>query len=114
MADGKELIIPAARTEATQRLRRIASDQGSDGTHRLGSPETVQMKGSGLMCSERSKDQRERVVRVLSVAAFLIFFQANMIAPLIPRLSITFGVSDQAIGLLIPVYMIPYGIAALF
>ena len=60
------------------------------------------------------KDQRERVVRVLSLAAFLIFFQANMIAPLIPRLSLTFGVSDQTIGLMIPVYMIPYGIAALF
>jgi predicted MFS family arabinose efflux permease len=72
------------------------------------------MRVSGLMCSKRSEDQRGRVVRVLSVAAFLIFFQANMIAPLIPRLSITFGVSEQTVGLMIPAYMIPYGIAALF
>jgi MFS family permease len=59
-------------------------------------------------------DNRERLIRVLSAAAFLVFFQANMIAPLIPRLSIMFGVSDQTIGLMVPVYMIPYGIAALF
>lgn len=63
---------------------------------------------------DKGADDRERFVRVLSAAAFLIFFQANMIAPLIPRLSIAFGVSDQTIGLIIPVYMIPYGIAALF
>ena len=56
----------------------------------------------------------DHLVRILSAATFLIFFQANMIAPLIPSLSITFGVSEQRIGLLIPVYMIPYGIGALF
>lgn len=61
-----------------------------------------------------SEDQRERLVRVLAAAAFLVFFQANMIAPLIPRLSIAFGISDQTMGLLVPAYMIPYGIAALF
>lgn len=55
----------------------------------------------------------EYLVRILSAATFLIFFQANMIAPLIPSLSSTFGVSEQTIGLLIPVYMIPYGIGAL-
>jgi len=60
------------------------------------------------------EDQRERLVRVSAAAAFLVFFQANMIAPLIPRLSIAFGVSDQTLGLLGPAYMIPYGIAALF
>lgn len=68
---------------------------------------------NGEIMGERA-DNRERLIRVLSAAAFLVFFQANMIAPLIPRLSITFGVSDQTIGLIIPAYMIPYGIAALF
>ena len=32
-----------------------------------------------------SEDQRERLLRVLSAATFLIFFQAYMVAPLIPR-----------------------------
>jgi len=58
--------------------------------------------------------RRERLVRLLAAAAFLIFFQANMIGPLIPRLSLTFEVSPQTIGLIIPAYMIPYGVAALF
>lgn len=57
---------------------------------------------------------RERVVRVLAAATFLIFFQAYMVAPLIPRFSKIFGVSNQEIGLIVPVYMIPYGIATLF
>ena len=35
---------------------------------------------------------RERLVRLLSAATFLIFFQAYMVAPLIPRLSAVFGV----------------------
>jgi len=66
------------------------------------------------LMGKTDQDQRERLVRLLSAAAFLVFFQANMIAPLIPRLSIQFGVPEQAIGLMIPAYMIPYGIAALF
>lgn len=61
-----------------------------------------------------SEAQRERLLRVLSAATFLIFFQAYMVAPLIPRLSVVFGVSAQAIGLVVPAYMIPYGIATLF
>ena len=37
----------------------------------------------------------ERLVRLLSAATFLIFFQAYMVAPLIPRLSTIFAVSAQ-------------------
>ncbi|PWB81843.1 MAG: MFS transporter [Candidatus Methylomirabilota bacterium] len=59
-------------------------------------------------------DKRERLLRGLATATFLIFFQAYMVAPLIPRLSGTFGVSSQTIGLVVPAYMIPYGIATLF
>lgn len=58
--------------------------------------------------------RRERLVRALSFATFLIFFQAYMVAPLIPRLSGAFGVSAQSIGLLVPAYMIPYGVSTLF
>jgi predicted MFS family arabinose efflux permease len=58
--------------------------------------------------------ERERLLRVLSVATFLIFFQAYMVAPLIPRLAGVFGVSVQFIGLMVPAYLIPYGISTLF
>ena len=58
--------------------------------------------------------RRERLLRVLSAATFLIFFQAYMVAPLIPRLSAEFGVSAQQIGLIVPAYLIPYGLSTLF
>lgn len=57
---------------------------------------------------------RERVLRVLSGITFLIFFQAYMVAPMIPRLSAVFGASTQRIGLLVPAYLIPYGVSTLF
>jgi len=59
-------------------------------------------------------DSRERLLRVLSAATFLIFFQAYMVAPLIPRLSAVFGASGQTIGLIVPAYLIPYGVSTLF
>src|SRR5256885_1465958 len=60
------------------------------------------------------EDQRERLLWVLSAATFLIFFQAYMVAPLIPRLATVFAVSGQMIGLIIPAYMLPYGVSTLF
>jgi predicted MFS family arabinose efflux permease len=60
------------------------------------------------------EDRREHLLWVLSAATFLIFFQAYMAAPLIPRLSNVFGVSSQTIGLIVPAYMIPYGLSTLF
>lgn len=57
--------------------------------------------------------QHQRLVRVLSAATLLIFFQAYMVAPLIPKLASLFHVSIQMIGLAVPVYMIPYGAATL-
>jgi len=59
-------------------------------------------------------EERERLLRILAAITFLIFFQAYMVAPLIPRLSTAFGVSEQRIGLLVPAYLIPYGISTLF
>src|SRR5262249_20958018 len=60
------------------------------------------------------EDQRERLLRVLSAATFLIFFQAYMVAPLIPHLSAVFAVSAETMGLIVPAYMIPYGVSTLF
>jgi len=59
-------------------------------------------------------EERERLLRILAGITFLIFFQAYMVAPMIPRLSAAFGVSEQKIGLLIPAYLIPYGVSTLF
>lgn len=58
--------------------------------------------------------QREHLLWILSAATLLIFFQAYMVAPLIPRLSRVFSVSEQSIGLAVPAYLIPYGVSTLF
>ena len=50
----------------------------------------------------------------LAMAAGLIFFQAYMIAPLIPKLATIFNVSEQRIGLIVPAYMLAYGVSVLF
>jgi predicted MFS family arabinose efflux permease len=60
------------------------------------------------------EDRREHLLCVLTAATFLIFFQAYMVSPLIPRLSVLFGVSAQTMGLIVPAYMIPYGVSTLF
>lgn len=57
--------------------------------------------------------ERERLLRMLAAATFFIFFQAYMVAPIIPALSKTFGTSVQTVGLVVPAYLIPYGIATL-
>ena len=59
-------------------------------------------------------NRRERLVRLLSGITLLIFFQAYMIAPMIPRLAKLFGASPQMIGLAVPAYLIPYGLSTLF
>ena len=58
-------------------------------------------------------NERERLLRMLAAATFIIFFQAYMVAPIIPALSNAFGTSVQTVGLVVPAYLIPYGIATL-
>lgn len=62
---------------------------------------------------EHQQAQRERLLRMLSAATFIIFFQAYMVAPIIPALAKAFGASVQTAGLIVPAYLIPYGIATL-
>lgn len=57
--------------------------------------------------------RRERLLRTLAAATFVIFFQAYMVAPIIPALSNAFGTSVQTVGFIVPAYLIPYGIATL-
>ena len=61
-----------------------------------------------------SDSERESVLRILSAAAFLIFFKSYLVAPLIPSLSGEFHASVQLVGLLIPAYLLPYGFSTLF
>ena len=58
--------------------------------------------------------ERETVLRVMAAAAFLIFFQSYLVAPLIPALSREFRASAQVVGLLVPAYLLPYGFSTLF
>lgn len=58
--------------------------------------------------------RREYLLRTLSAATFIIFFQIYMVAPLIPALSDFFKVTEQKVGLIVPAFLIPYGIASLF
>lgn len=57
--------------------------------------------------------ERERLLWTLSAATFVIFFQAFMVAPIIPSLSAVFAASPQQVGLIVPAYLIPYGVATL-
>ena len=57
--------------------------------------------------------EREHLLRVLSAATFVIFFQAFMVAPIIPTLATAFRVSPQDVGLIVPAYLVPYGGATL-
>ncbi|MBH9683547.1 MFS transporter [Burkholderia cepacia] len=57
--------------------------------------------------------ERERLLRMLAAATFIIFFQAYMVAPIIPALSNAFETSVQTVGLVVPAYLIPYGVATL-
>lgn len=59
------------------------------------------------------RKERERVLRMLSATTFIIFFQAYMVAPIIPTLAGTFATSVERVGLIVPAYLIPYGIATL-
>jgi MFS family permease len=50
----------------------------------------------------------------MAAASFLVFFQAYLVAALIPSLSIEFHAATDLLGMLIPAYMLPYGISTLF
>jgi predicted MFS family arabinose efflux permease len=51
---------------------------------------------------------------IICSAAFLVFVQTFMVAPLIPRLSVAFHSPIAWVGLAVPAYVIPQGLATLF
>ncbi len=52
-------------------------------------------------------------MRGLAAATFLVFCQAYMLAPLIPRLAAVLAAPVEAVDLAVPAYLIPYGLATL-
>jgi predicted MFS family arabinose efflux permease len=54
------------------------------------------------MEKEWFSSERERLLRMFSAATFIIFFQAYMVAPIIPALANLFGKSVQQVGLIVP------------
>jgi predicted MFS family arabinose efflux permease len=54
------------------------------------------------------------MLRLLSIAVFLVFFQGYMVAPLLPHLGVVFGVTIQTIALTVPAYFLAYGAVTLF
>ncbi|MGY6126735.1 MFS transporter (plasmid) [Paraburkholderia strydomiana] len=57
--------------------------------------------------------QREALLRMLAGVTFVIFFQAYMVAPIMPALSHVFAVPELTVGHIVPAYLIPYGVATL-
>lgn len=69
---------------------------------------------SVVTVSTQCTSERESLLRILSAAAFLVFFQAYLVAPLVPALALEFHVSVTQMGFVVPAYMLPYGISTLF
>lgn len=53
------------------------------------------------------------MVGALTVAGFLVFAQAYMVAPILPRLAQAFHSHVGVVGLAVPAYLIPYGVTSL-
>jgi predicted MFS family arabinose efflux permease len=61
----------------------------------------------------RAAPGQDRALRILAAATFIIFFQAFMVAPMIPSLARSFAVTPGEVGLIVPGYLIAYGAATL-
>jgi predicted MFS family arabinose efflux permease len=60
------------------------------------------------------KDENMMLVRILGAAAFLVMFQAYLVAPLVPALTRSFHTNQSLMGMAIPAFTIPYGLSSLF
>ena len=48
--------------------------------------------------TEAEQQHREGTIRLLAAVTFLIFFQAYMVAPLLPRLAVVFQAPSSGLG----------------
>lgn len=67
---------------------------------------------NGITFVNEQKKQHTFLMYILAAAAFLVLFQAYLVAPLIPALSVSFHVPVAQMGLLVPAYTIPYGLSS--
>lgn len=58
--------------------------------------------------------ENESVLKVISAASFVIFFTTYLIAPLLPSLARELHSTENVVGLVVPAYLLPYGISTLF
>ena len=71
--------------------------------------EDKQRTKPAVVLSAGESARARAMVAVLTVAAFLIFAQAFMIAPILPQLAGVFSTGVGVVGLAVPAYLIPYG-----
>jgi predicted MFS family arabinose efflux permease len=64
--------------------------------------------------AEKITDDNKLLIRLLGAAAFLVMFQAYLVAPLIPSLTQSFHTDRSLIGLAVHIFTIPYGLSSLF
>ena len=60
------------------------------------------------------RSDHEAALKTLVAAAFLVFFNGYLVAPLIPALAREFHTTEQRIGLVVPAYLLTYGFSTLF
>lgn len=72
--------------------------------------------GKGIPASEWNgspPEWRHGLLKCLLAALFALFFQAYMVAPLIPFIAEQFHVSRQTVGMMVPAYLLPYGVGSI-
>ena len=72
-------------------------------------------EGEGISVSHQSTQPAapRGVLAVFTATSFIVFAQAFMIAPLLPRLADVFDTTPGVVGLAVPAYLVPYGIMTL-
>ncbi|HEX2748047.1 MAG TPA: MFS transporter, partial [Verrucomicrobiales bacterium] len=75
---------------------------------------TSQMESPVAFSAAQAEERNGMVLKTLAAAAFLVFFNAYMVAPLIPALSREFGATARSMGWVVPAYVLPYGLSTLF
>lgn len=61
-----------------------------------------------------TSNKKTTAVRLLAGAAFLVMFQAYMVAPLLSDLAREFRIAGKIMGFTIPAFAIPYGLSSFF
>jgi predicted MFS family arabinose efflux permease len=74
----------------------------------------IEKRGAVLSVQpEAARGAPRGLLALLTGAAFLIFAQAFMVAPILPRLAEAFATTPETVGLAVPAYLIPYGVMTL-